>query len=308
MNDQPKTIVVSGGTGLVGRALCAALREKDRRYNLVVLSRTPDKYTLEGAKLVKSLDDLDNGTDLAGIVNLAGPSIADRRWTNSRKRELVNARVEYTRELLNSCRRRQWEPPVVVNASAIGYYGPRDDNPVDEASSYGKGFGAELCRRWEQSAEGFRELGSRLCIVRFGVILAPGGGALEKLLPIYRLGLGGPIGDGNQWFSWIHVNDVVGLIESCLFDRRKQGVFNVTAPEPVRQKMFAAELGRQLNRPVFMRTPAIILKMVYGQMAEELLISGQKVVPARALDSGYKFLFPTLEGALADVLGERGRV
>lgn len=258
---------------------------------------------MDGVTLIKSLDDLADGAAPAGIVNLAGPSIAGQRWTTSRKRELVNARIEYTNTLVAICRRRQWAPPVVVNASAIGYYGPRNDNPVDEASSAGEGFGAELCRRWEQSADGFRELGSRLCITRFGVVLAPDGGALARLLPIYRRGLGGPIGSGSQWFSWIHIDDVVGVIEACLFDRRKQGVFNVTAPEPVRQKMFAAELGRLLKRPAFLRTPATLLKIIYGQMAAELLISGQRVVPARALESGYKFLFPTLDSALTDVLG-----
>lgn len=303
MNDQPTTIVIAGGTGLVGRALCTSLRERDSHFNLVVLTRTPDRHVMDGVTLIKSLDDLADDTALAGIVNLAGPSIAEQRWTASRKRELVNARTDYTHALVESCRRRRWVPPVVVSASAIGYYGPRNDNPVDESSSAGDGFGAELCKRWEQSAEGFGELGSRLCITRLGVVLAPHGGALAKLLPIYRCGLGGSIGSGNQWFSWIHVDDVVGLIESCLFDRRVQGVFNVTAPEPVRQKMFAAELGRLLKRPAFLRTPAALLKIIYGQMAGELLISGQKVVPARALESGYQFKFPTLDEALTDVLG-----
>lgn len=303
MNDQPKTFVIAGGTGLVGRALCASLRERDSHCNLIVLTRTPDRHAMEGVTLLKNLDDLAENTILTGIVNLAGPSIAERRWTSSRKRELINTRVDYTHALVESCRRRHCVPEVVVSASAIGYYGPRNDNPVDESSSAGDGFGAELCRRWEQSAAGFRELGSRLCITRFGVVLAPDGGALAKLLPIYRCGMGGPIGSGKQWFSWIHIDDVVGLIESCLFDRRKQGALNVTAPEPVRQKMFAAELGRMLKRPVFLRTPAALLKIIYGQMAAELLVSGQKVVPARALESGYQFRFPTLDEALTDVLG-----
>lgn len=192
-------------------------------------------------------------------------------------------------------------PRMLVSGSAIGYYGPRDDTPLAEDAPAGDDFSAQLCRDWEHEALQARVAGLRICIVRIGVVLGRDGGALAKMLPPFKLGAGGPMGDGKQWMSWVHRHDLVRLIQWLLENDQAQGIYNGTAPEPVRNRDFAQVLGKVLNRPAAITTPAIALKFMFGEMAT-LLLTGQRVLPARALAQGFVFQHPVLEAALRDIV------
>jgi len=192
-------------------------------------------------------------------------------------------------------------PAVLISGSAIGYYGPSDDTPLAETAPAGDDFAARLAADWEAAALPARALGVRTLLLRTGVVLGAGGGALQQLLTPYRMGLGGPIGDGQQWFSWIHRDDIVRLVIWLLDQSTLDGPVNGTAPEPVRQKDFAAALGRALHRPALMPTPGLALKAAFGEMAQ-MLIEGQRVIPARAHGQGFQFLYPDIDGALAQIL------
>jgi uncharacterized protein len=238
------------------------------------------------------------------VINLAGAPLAGRRWNDEYKRTLRESRLRTTEDLMAWMESLTVRPAVLVSGSAIGYYGPCDDTPLAETAPAGADFGAKLAADWEAAALPARELGVRTVLLRTGVVLGSGGGALQQLLTPYRMGLGGPIGDGNQWFSWIHLDDIVRLIVWLLDQATLDGPVNGTAPEPVRQKEFAAALGRTLHRPALLPTPGFALKAAFGEMGQ-MLIDGQRVIPARAQGQGFQFLYPDIDSALDQVVGDR---
>ncbi len=292
------TIYVTGGTGFIGRCLVEQWTSLSHSNKVIIQTRFPQRYACsDQVSYVSGLSSSGTG-DFAALVNLAGAPIADSRWSPSRKRELEASRVGVTRSLWQAL--RDSPPPVVVSASAIGLYGLGDEL-VDESACVGAGYAADLCNRWETEAKSFEGL-TRLVIFRLGVVLG-NGGALAKLLPLFRLGMGGPIGSGRQWFSWVHMADVVSAIISSIQNSSYDGTYNLTAPKAVRQVTFARTLARILSRPAIMPTPAWVLSLVFGEMAQELLIGGQRVAPKRLEEQEFVFAYPELERALVNIVG-----
>ena len=232
------------------------------------------------------------------IVNLAGEPIA-QRWTDAVKERLRTSRVEGTRALLDALAREERRPPAYVSASAVGYYASSETETYTEASPAGHDFLAELCRQWEHEAQRAAELGMRVAIVRTGVVLGSDGGALAAMLPIFRLGLGGVLGSGKQWTSWIHIDDIVGIYRMALDGA--SGTFNGTAPHPVTNIEFTQQLGAALRRPAVFAVPGFALRMALGE-ASEVLLTGARVLPQHTLESGYMFRFTAVEDALRDLL------
>jgi uncharacterized protein (TIGR01777 family) len=235
------------------------------------------------------------------VVHLAGESIASR-WSAAQKERLYSSRVEGTRLLVNGLSSLRRRPSVLVSASAIGFYGNRGEEELDEESPAGTGFLPELCQAWEAEVAQATELGVRTVSLRTGVVLSSKGGALIKMLLPFKLGLGGPLGSGKQWMSWIHIDDMVAIHRLTIDGSSWSGRVNATAPAPVRQREFAKALGRALGRPAAIPAPSFAVKLALGEMGQRLLLEGQKVLPRRLQDSGYRFLHPELAGALSDLL------
>jgi uncharacterized protein (TIGR01777 family) len=291
--------LITGGSGFIGSALCRAL--VDSGAELTVLARDPAHARArlpEGVRLVTSLAE---AAPAPIVVNLAGENLAQGRWSETRKRLLRDSRIQTTRALCAWIERQASPPRVLVSASAVGYYGARGDEPLDEDAAPGEDYAARLCWDWEAQAQAAERCGVRVCRLRLGVVLDRGGGALARMLPAFRLGLGGPVASGRQWLSWIHRADVVAAILWCADRDDARGAYNLTAPQPVTNAEFARALARALHRPALLRVPAFALKAALGEMAQ-LLIGGQRVVPARLLAEGFRFSFPRLSDALADIL------
>jgi uncharacterized protein (TIGR01777 family) len=301
--------LITGGSGLIGRAVSAALAAEG--HEVVVLSRDPDRVRgLPAAVRAARWD----GRTAAGwepllaprsaIVNLAGEGIAAGRWTAERKRRIRASRLDAGRAVVEAVRQAAAAgraPAVVLQASGIGYYGDSGDQEIGEDHPAGMDFLAEVSVAWEASTAEVEALGVRRAVLRTGVVLDPSGGALAKMLPIFRLGLGGPLGGGAQWLPWLHMADEVGAILFLLASSAASGPFNLCAPRPVTNRDFARALGRRLHRPSFLPAPAPALRLAVGELAEALLRS-QRAVPRRLLAAGYGFRFPDLDAALADLL------
>lgn len=297
-------VFVTGGTGFIGTRLVHALAE--RGDECVVLSRSgTDQWANARVEVLKG-DPTRPGEwqsrvgNADVVVNLAGKRLVEppHRWTDARKRQLVQSRVESTRQVVAAIRAASTTPAVLLSASAIGYYGDRAAEVLDESASPGDDFLARLSLEWEAAAREAESI-SRVALLRTGLVLDPREGALAPLVPLFKLGLGGPWGPGQQWWSWIHIADEVGLILYAI-DHELAGPINLTAPTPVTVNQFAQSLGKALKRPALLRAPAFAVRLALGEMADALLGS-QRVVPERALDAGYAFRFPDLAGALADL-------
>ncbi|MDH4351568.1 MAG: TIGR01777 family oxidoreductase [Gemmatimonadota bacterium] len=298
-------VLVTGGTGFLGRRVVAALTEHGHRA--VVVSRgTDNPWNTDAVELVRS-DPTRPGpwqTMLGtcdAVINLAGAPIVDppHRWTETRKLQIRESRLETTRCIVDAFRHVETPPAVFVSASAVGYYGSRGDRKLDETAPAGDDFLARLCIEWEEAARGAADI-TRVTLLRTGIALGAGGGALHSMLTPFRLGVGGPWGAGSQWWSWIHVADVVGLILLAL-ERDLPGAVNAVAPNPVTVNEFAKTLGSVLSRPAVARVPEFALRLALGEAAEAMLAS-QRVVPRRALDVGYAFQYPELRPALEAAL------
>ena len=251
---------------------------------------------------VEAKRSLDSSTYYDAIINLAGAGIMDERWTDSRKKVLISSRVGLTLELVNFLERMETRPQVLISGSAIGYYGPGEAGQVfNELSPGGSDFSASLCSRWEEAAQKAESMGIRVCRVRTGVVLHPKGGALQQMLPPFRLGLGGPMGSGKQIMSWIHLDDMVNILMFLLKEETSEGPYNATAPFPVSNQEFAETLGRVLGRPAILTVPGVALKVMLGE-SSDLLLKGQKVLPERLEAAGFKFEYPKLEPALCALL------
>ena len=285
-------VLVAGGSGFIGRPLCRALAAEG--HAVTVISRKPER----AAPRAVGWEDVAGAVGASdALVNLAGDPIAAGRWTAARKAGIRDSRTATTRMLVEAARSAARRPAVLVNASAVGYYGPRGDESVDETAPAGTDFLAGVCEAWEREAVAAEALGVRVVRLRLGIVLASDGGALARMLPPFRAFLGGPIGTGRQWMSWIHRDDVTGLVVAALEDDRWRGAVNATAPEPVTNAGFARALGRTLSRPAVLRTPATVLRLALGEMAG-MLLTGQRVLPRVAEQRGYRWRYPTLASAL----------
>ena len=297
-------VVVTGGTGFLGRRLLAALLRKG--HEVAVVTRDPGTAVVpKGARAV-SWSDLATAVDGAGgVVNLAGETIA-QRWTAPAKARIVGSRASAAERVGAALRAARRQPGVLVNASAVGFYGNRGNEELTETSGPGTGFLAETTVAWEEAARRAAPAGVRLVLPRIGVVLGEDGGALSKMLLPFRLGLGGPLGSGTQWMPWIHRDDLVGLLVAALEDPRFEGPVNATAPGPVTMREFASTLGRVLHRPAFAPAPAFAIRAAMGEMAA-LVLDGQKALPTKASSLGFRFLFESLEPALREILDRSSR-
>ena len=294
-------ILVTGGTGFVGQSLCPALAADG--HEVVVLTRqSAPRLPKGGVSAVTRLDGLD-ASGFGGVINLAGAPIGDARWTLERKRLLLDSRVNTTARLVEWMARAKRRPPVLVSASAVGYYGEQGDRPVTEDTPPTPGFTHDLCAAWEREAAKAGELGVRVCLMRIGVVLDQGGGALAKMLPAFRMGAGGRLGSGNHWFPWIHRADVTAICQWLLENDKARGAYNVGAPNPVTNAEFTRALGRALGRPTVLPMPEAALKLLFGEMSELLLVS-DRMLPKRLLDEGFEFRYPDLDRALANIFGK----
>jgi len=294
-------IVVTGSSGLIGRALLAGLTEGG--HETVVLVRgapgpgerrwDPAAGTIDGDAL--------KGAD--AVVHLAGAGIGDKRWSPARKDVILRSRVDSTTLLCRALAALAHPPPVLVSASAVGYYGDRGGEELTESSGPGTGFQAEVCRAWEGATAEAEGAGIRVVHLRSAVVLAGRGGALGRQLPLFRAGLGGRLGSGRQWFSWISLRDEVGVVLRAIEDTSLVGAVNASAPEPVTNKVFTDVLGSVLHRPTVLAVPPLALRVALGrELADELLLGSLRVLPARLVDVGYRFRDPTLEGALVEAV------
>ena len=291
-------LLVTGGTGFIGTPLCRTLVRHGHELLILTRSRSPE-VTLPGTRSVawdaREWEQAISGVQ--GVINLAGEPLAAKRWSRGQKRRITESRVQTTRRLVDAIAASSTKPSVLVSASAVGYYGNRADEPLTESSAAGSGFLAKTCQAWEAEAQRAEHVGVRVVRLRIGVVLGPGGGALAKMAPPFQLFLGGPLGSGRQWMSWVHRDDVIGLIEWALTHPQLSGAVNATAPHPVTMRELCTCLGRVLHRPSWAPVPAMILRLGLGEMAE-LLLTGQRVIPDTALRAGYVFRFDDVERAL----------
>jgi uncharacterized protein (TIGR01777 family) len=302
-----RRVLVTGGTGFVGRRLVAALAAAG--HEVIVLSRRPSRV-LAGQRFglvraIGSLDELPDSTPIDAIVNLAGEPISSGLWTRAKRRRILSSRLRTTRALVGLVERLERRPEVLVSGSAIGWYGLRDDELLGEGSGGVECFSRRVCLAWEAAAERAQAAGVRVVRLRTGLVFDRDGGMLARLLLPFEYGLGGRIGHGRQWLSWIHRDDLVRLIVHCLATPALSGAVNATAPAPVTNADFAAALGKALRRPAILPLPALPLRLALGDFAEELLLGGQRVVPAAALASGFEFAYPDLDRALAAICGSK---
>jgi len=303
-------VTVTGATGLIGPGLVTALRAQGAE--VTVLSRNPDRARevlgATGSSRVETVrwDLMSEPAPvkaLAGrdaVVHLAGENVA-QRWTAKARHAIRGTRVTGTRNLVAGLRDSEPRPRTLLSASAIGYYGPHGDEPLDEEAPAGNDFLAGVCAAWEAEASRASELGLRVVQVRTGVVLDREGGALQKMLPPFWLGVGGPVAGGRQYMSWVHRDDEIGMMIAALTDERWSGPINATAPEPVTNRDFSRALGRALHRPSLLPVPGAALRLLYGEMAE-IVTTGARVVPAKPLVLGYEFRHPRLEEALRSAL------
>ena len=293
-------VLITGASGFVGQLLCQRLVESG--HQPLVVSRSPEKAAKvlpESTVVRRSVKDFAAESPQA-IVNLAGEPIAEGRWTEAKKKKLLESRINITRKLVDFCSSQAQPPAVMVSASAVGYYGDQGSRNVTEQTAPHDEFAHQLCKRWEEEALRAEELGVRVAILRIGLVLDAGGGMLAKTAPVFKLGLGGKLGDGSQYMPWIHRNDLVGMILFLLKGEALSGPFNASAPNPVTNAEFTRELGRALKRPAILPAPALALKLVFGEMSR-LLLTGARMLPERMEQAGYEFEYRKLDQALAAI-------
>ena len=300
---QTKHILLTGGSGFLGQALIAYWLQQN--HQLSVLSRYPDvtrRMLPQQVQVVGSLADLTAAQPLDAIVNLAGEPIFGKRWSQERKELIRDSRIAFTQKLMAFIANLTVKPEVLLSGSAIGVYGDQSDILLTETSAGGPAdFPQTLCRDWEQTALQAEQLGVRVCLIRTGLVLDSGGGLLQRMLPAFRLGLGGQLGPGGQWMSWIHRQDWVKIVDLLLNNTELHGAFNATAPQAVTNREFSLSLAKQLHRPLLLPLPARLLKTLFGEMSE-LMLGSQRVIPERLQQLGFEFLFNSLDAALKQIL------
>lgn len=295
-------ILITGGTGFLGGALTSLLLQKD--YAVTVFSRSAEKVASRfgnSVTAVTRMGDLPDAGEFIAVVNLAGAGIFDQRWTPARKQDLRDSRIKLTEQLVTWIAASSQPKPVLVNGSAIGVYGDQGDTTLNENSLGKADFSQQLCADWESVALQAENAGSRVCLIRTGLVLSKDGGILKRMLLPFRLGLGGQMGDGRQWMSWIHLHDWLAIVEAMIANPDMSGPYNATAPTPVSNKAFSEALAQVLNRPLLLPMPAVLLKVLLGEMAE-LVLGSQRVLPERLTARGFCFAYPQLDAALRNIL------
>jgi uncharacterized protein (TIGR01777 family) len=288
-------VLISGGTGLIGRHLIEKLQ---KQYTVTVLSRDPARAKRLLGKSIKAVDHdaLHSVDDYDAIINLAGEPIADKRWTDTQKDIICHSRWDITTRLVDLINNSTNKPEVFISGSAVGVYGRQGDTPLNEDfTDYNEEFSSKVCQKWEEIARGAR---TRVCIVRTGIVLEEDGGALAKMVMPFRFGLGGPIGDGKQFMSWIHIEDMVRALVYLLENTKCIGPYNLTSPNPNTNAFFSIKLAKRLDRPCIFRMPKVIMKTLMGE-SSDLILYGQKVLPERLVSAGFNFTYPSLEKALS---------
>ena len=294
-------IVITGATGFIGSILADRLWKQS--HSLALLSRRPPAEIgvtqkewfpwTPGAS--GEWEEAIDGAD--GVINLAGEPIAGKRWSEAQKQKMRSSRIDSTRSLVNAIAKAQNKPKFLLSASAVGYYGPHGDETIAESTPPGNDFLARLCVDWEAEAKQAEAHGVRVAIVRTGIVLDRGQGALKKMVPPFKMFLGGPLGSGNQWMPWIHIEDEIGLLSFLMENENARGAFNATSPNPVTMEAFAKALGQVLNRPSWVSVPPSALALMVGEMAD-MLLTGQRAIPEAALKLDYAFKYPTIGEAL----------
>jgi uncharacterized protein (TIGR01777 family) len=303
-------VAITGATGLIGTALAASCARDGLRVSALVRDTARGAERLPKATL-HAWDGAAGPPPEAAfegasvVVNLIGESISKGRWNEARMKRLRDSRVVATRALVDVLRGLPNRPRVLISASGVGFYGDRGDEILTEASEGGKGFAAELSRDWEAEAMKAAEIGMRVVLLRNGLVLSKEGGILRKILPPFRLGLGGKIGSGKQWMPWIHLDDEIGLIRQAMANDAVKGPLNLVAPEPVTNAEFVRTLGEALGRPTALTAPAFALRLAFGAMTDELLLASQRAMPVRTLETGYTFRHPLLREALGELVAKR---
>ena len=307
---KPVKVLLSGGSGLIGSALAEALYfQSITTLRLVRHRPEPARGLVRWDPRASNLDQFlasipESFLPLDAAIHLSGANVAGRRWTSAYRRELRESRLATTQALCRMLISLPQPPRVLVCASAIGIYGNRGDEILDESSRPGQGFLADLCREWEQAAQLAEEAGIRVIHLRFGVVLSKSGGALAMLLPIFKLGIGGKLGNGRQWMSWVSLTDVVRAILFAVETDGLRGPINVVSPNPVTNAAFTQTLGHVLHRPTILPVPAPALRLAFGEMAEETMLASMRVVPMRLSDAGFRFQHEAIEPALGAVLAD----
>jgi uncharacterized protein (TIGR01777 family) len=293
-------LLITGGTGFIGSALCVRLLEE--KHHIVVLSRHPEAIKLP-IKAVADLEQLTDDDIFDVVINLAGEPIANKRWSVQQKQRIFSSRIDTTATLIVYFKKSKNKPKLLINGSAIGYYGiGRTNDVIDEKAGSDDSFSSQLCQKWETTALTAEALGIRTCLLRTGIVLGKNGGALSKMLLPFKMGLGGRIGHGKQWMPWIHLDDLVGIILYCINHDNLKGAINGTSPNPVINQVFTKTLGTALKRPTIFPMPKMVVQLLLGQMGEELLLAGKRVLPRKILDAGYNFQYKKLEDALKNVI------
>jgi uncharacterized protein (TIGR01777 family) len=299
-------IVVAGGSGFLGRPLGARLAADG--HDVVNLTRASNRSDAARRAIVWSPDgtigawasEIDGAT---AVINLAGESIAAKRWSPPQKQRIFDSRINATRSLASAIAHAKHPPAVLISGSGVGYYGPHHDEPVTETTPAGSDFLAQVCQAWEAEASRAASARTRVVLVRTGLVLARDGGALPQMLPPFKFGLGGPVGSGRQYWPWIHRTDWIDLVRWAIRTETAEGPLNATAPQPVPNREFARALGRALRRPSFMTAPAFALRLIRGEMADVLLLSGHRALPAKARALGFSFTYERLDDALGAIFG-----
>ncbi len=300
-------IIITGGTGLIGTALSKKLLEDG--HEVIILSRNPNRSSVPTGVRVEEWDaktpdgwgSLINAD--TAIVNLAGAGIADKRWSDQRKKILHASRIDAGKAVTAAIEAAEQKPKVLIQSSAVGFYGIHDDEKLTEASSVGNDFLAKLCEEWETSTTSVEAMGIRRVIIRTGVVMSADGGAFPRMAMPFKLFVGGPVGSGEQWLSWIHIDDEVKAIQFLINNETTNGIYNLTAPNPHTNKQFSKTIGKVLGRPSFMPVPAFAMKILFGEMST-VLLDGQRVLPSNLESAGFTFDFPNLEPALQNLLGK----
>lgn len=303
-------IIVTGATGFIGQALCFRLQEEG--YEVIALSRSKEKGEKILGTQVKVVEWdgrscqgwLDYANGAQAVVNLAGENIGAGRWTPKRKKAILQSRLDAGRAVVEAANSVDKKPGVIIQASAIGYYGSCRDEIVDESSLPGEGFLVDVVKQWELSTKEVESQKIRRVIIRSGIVLGKEGGVFLRLVKPFRFFVGGHLGSGKQWFSWIHLEDEVKAILFLIQREDLNGVFNLSAPQQLIQKDFFHVLGKIMRRPSWLPVPGFVLRLIFGEMAKETLLSGQRVVPRRLMEAGYQFLFPQAELAIKEILGK----
>lgn len=288
-------ILITGGTGFIGTALCKQFIKLG--FKVSILSRSTSHKQKQLSHIINNLNNINQYYDV--IINLAGEPLNRKRWNEKVKQEIYNSRINTTKQVISFIEKSQVKPKLLISGSAIGYYGS-DLYKIftEESIPTDTGFTNKLCNDWEQTALQASLYGVRICLIRTGIVLGKNGGALKELILPFKFGLGAILGNGKQWMSWIHLDDMVNAIIFLINNDSLHGTFNFTAPTPVTNKDFSKQLAKSLHRPCFLKLPNKIVKLIFGEMGETLLLNGQKVIPTKLIKSGYKFKFQNIAEAL----------